>query len=747
MRCVATVTTCKGLPCTAPACHKAVCASACTVLQLADGTACGGGRLCKQGSCSEGTGGVGAVCSTSDSCQVSASTCNVNICNNQRCKLAAVANGTTCGLSTKDGFCWDGVCVGSSQGCVGVLDNTACPIGICKGGYCQEQECIEGSPCGANRDKVCKVGTCTTPVACSAEDHCRGCNAVQSLNQSTWNILVVPCWLDSHTRLCKGTTGLCRTQRPTSTLPPTDKPYGGPNSAYGTQPPSQNAIGVKWKIQRADLSSTLENASRCIDGNIATTCRSLASWQATWFQLDLGVPLQVGMVRLHNVGGWCAQKLVCGYECGNLTCAENPGFMMRVGNTGCTPGEPCTGNRVCSVLKQNTGEFEVVDIWCRSTSAVQVETAHVLQSTNNTVVGRYVQIGLVEADHMRQVHIADVEVFAPQEMSYDKAMQLYPNNVGQTDSPSYDGVESKSFKPPSQATTNANSIVVGACLVGSLFIVACVGFVLRAREVEQWWLRTLMVGTGVLRVYDWVSDLMFWLYVSAIPDLGEVNSYSIAVLVVMAVNSMVEFSRVGWAAYGTFKGEPFFWVGSQVVLLLQIPAVLRVDISYLSSLTYHSRMRDRWDWLTHLTEDVPQIVIATVYIIMRELNVTSVMTLSISVMALVGSAVLKLRRKFMRHGYHKERKLQIEAGSSKQPNIYPNPKGLPELNFMPPQGRQGMPTKSLEYVNPLPPRDVKSASSYTDYDYSYSYDEDEPSDYESKPRVGGKRDPSMVTAV
>ena len=728
--CVSSTSQCGGQVCTAPACHSPTCAlNACGVTKLPDGTNCGGINECYDGSCLlPGGGAAGGSCVFSSDCTAITEECRDSACHYGRCVAAFVSNSLrrTCG-QMREGTCVDGRCEGSTAECMNLVDNTPCADGRCVGGICQSTYCPEGGSCmtSTNVPGVCRSGNCEETGPCSRYDMCSGCQSVRHTDGVTWTSLRIACTYDNYYGECYGDSGPCRVQLPTTTNTGTQPVWGGTNSVYGTPPPTvQQQEGVQWKIRRSLLSSTEADAGLCIDNNATSECSSLAG-KNQWLQFQLGMILPVGVIKIRNSPSWCGQRMVCGERCGNVTCASNPGFEIRVGTQPCVVGSTCNVNPICATYSDNTGETPTTTVICRPAAEQATDRKGSVQQSSD-VFGNYMQVVLVDAGSTtdnRKLNMAEGEVYAPVGWTPERAAASgYGSEVGANSAvatpPPY--VQS-SLKPPTQASTDKSSVVVVILIAVSLLFCICVALYLRFVRKERWWfIRSIMFAAGILRVFDWVSDVLFFLFLSAIEDLGEVNNYSIACMIIIVVNLSVECMRLGWAILGRFKHEPFFWVGSLVVLVFQIPGFLLCEPSRLSTYTYDSRMRDRWDWVTHMSEDVPQITLAIIYGSMRSFSATSILTLSVSCAALLGSAILKFRRKYMRMEFTERALEMAELKANTDCTIRaPHPVGMPTLNWIEPK-RKLAPSEELtdgSYSYSYAPE--KGEYSSTSYDYTY----------------------------
>eukprot|EP01060_Flectonema_neradi_P021543 TRINITY_DN2925_c2_g1_i1.p1 TRINITY_DN2925_c2_g1~~TRINITY_DN2925_c2_g1_i1.p1 ORF type:complete len:1268 (+),score=208.17 TRINITY_DN2925_c2_g1_i1:120-3806(+) len=751
--CTVSQTSCGGQVCTAPTCHSPICLSnTCDVTKLPDGTNCGGEYECSDGRCLlPGGGAVGETCVTSSDCSAITESCRDNVCHYGRCVASFVSNSAmrSCG-STNEGVCVDGVCEGATSECMNQPDSTPCSDGKCVGGYCKSSYCPEGSNCVTeyNEGGVCRSGYCEPTGPCTRYDMCSGCQSVKHTDQVSWTSLRLPCVYDNYHYMCYGDSGPCRSEPPSSSNNVPQPIWGGTNSVYGTPPTpnSQLSTGVQWRVRRSLLSSIEADAGFCIDNNATSECASKAG-KNQWLQFELGMVLPVGVIKIRNSPSWCGQRMVCGEKCGNVTCSANPGFEIRVGTQPCVAGSECKVNPVCATYTDNTGESPITTVTCNSGSGTAADRKGEVQQSQE-VYGNYMQVVLVDTDspnENRKLNMAEGEVFAPDGWTAQRAQEAgYGGEVGANEAvvtePPY--VQS-SFKPPTQSSTDKSSIIVVILMGVSLFFCLCVAAYLRyVRKERTWFIRSVMFAAGILRVFDWVSDILFFLFLSAIEDLGEVNNYSIACMIIIGCNLAVECMRLGWAILGRFEHEPFFWTGSLVVLIFQIPGFLFCEPSRLSTYTYDSRMRDRWDWLTHLSEDVPQIILAIIYGVMRSFSATSILTLSVSCAALFGSAVLKVRRKYMRMEFT-ERALEMTAmkGNSDCRIRAPHPSGMPILDWIPPRRKLSPGDVSVDESYSYSPEKEFTTDDTYDYSESYTYESSLPpphkalypnSDYEFK---------------
>ncbi|MBN2359234.1 MAG: hypothetical protein JXR83_07250, partial [Deltaproteobacteria bacterium] len=132
---------------------------------VADGTACGSGRMCRDGACTA-CGYVGGSCRSADGCQQGTIDCSAGVpsCVN----LTDVADGTPCGT---DRLCQGGTCSGCAQGAA-CRRADGCLVGTvsCAGGdpTCDDlAPAPSGTSCGANK-------------ACDGSGNCR-CTASGSM--------------------------------------------------------------------------------------------------------------------------------------------------------------------------------------------------------------------------------------------------------------------------------------------------------------------------------------------------------------------------------------------------------------------------------------------------------------------------------------------------------------------------------------------------------------------------------------
>eukprot|EP00756_Hemistasia_phaeocysticola_P058124 Hpha_TRINITY_DN34737_c0_g1::TRINITY_DN34737_c0_g1_i1::g.177925::m.177925 len=430
------------------------------------------------------------------------------------------------------------------------------------------------------------------------------------------------------------------------------KPPSGP-------PPDRPSSGVEWRIRSATLTDPVQGwiGGQCCDGREDTGCAS-APRRTPWFQIDLGYPLPVGQVTVVNPPGGCGQRLVCGEVCGDTTCHPNPGVEIRVGDQQCFNfSGDCTSNPVVGLHTENA-----------------LEMRHVHINIENGTRGRFVVLRFPGG--RRQVHLQEVTVRAPPEMPAEMGMTTYGEDYVSDMDASYvqqmndpEGGNTARLRPPDQSSTNDMSLVLLIVFAGLVALTGVVAIVLWCRdkhgEESTWFVRTTLFAQGLVKIYDWLTDVMFFIYVSALPDLGEVNNYSVVAMVILVFNFGVECCKIGWVVNGACSGkEPFVWVGMTHVLVLQLPAAIKVPVREVRGNSYAQQMRDRWAWLMHLTEDVPEISLTLVYMINRDTGLTSVASFSISMGSLLFSACIKVWRKVKRD--RKLRKVMREEEEDRQ---------------------------------------------------------------------------------
>ena len=169
-------------------CSTGICnGGACSQTPVADGTACGLGKVCAAGECAEVTctpacGPCEACDATSGACTPKAdglpceddgNPCTSDACGSGQCAHTQVADGVTCGagMACKTGVCSPSTCApacGECQACSPTQvcepasgactdDGNPCTLDTCGGGACTHPAAQDGTPCAGGS---CAGGTC-----------------------------------------------------------------------------------------------------------------------------------------------------------------------------------------------------------------------------------------------------------------------------------------------------------------------------------------------------------------------------------------------------------------------------------------------------------------------------------------------------------------------------------------------------------------------------------------------------------